>query len=208
MNPDGSGLRNLTNDPASDENPSWAPDGLRIVFSSDRIGGQAELFVMNTDGQELTRLTDSFASTDTYPTWSPDGKFIAFQANRNSVNDDIYALVNATNEVTRLTTAGGPDQSPAWSPEGTSIAFTSFRDGNFEVYTMTFNPNTALAPIQINLTNNSASDGRPSWSNDARQICWMSNRGGSNDIWLMNSDGTDPKRLTTDPAVDDFCSIK
>ena len=61
MNPDGSGLRNLTNDPSSDENPSWAPDGLRIVFSSDRIGGQAELFVMGTDGQQVTRLTDSFA---------------------------------------------------------------------------------------------------------------------------------------------------
>jgi Tol biopolymer transport system component len=36
----------------------------------------------------------------------------------------------------------------------------------------------------------------------------MSNRGGSNDIWIMNADGSDPKRLTTDPGADDFCSIK
>jgi Tol biopolymer transport system component len=36
----------------------------------------------------------------------------------------------------------------------------------------------------------------------------MSNREGNNDIWIMNADGTDPRRLTTDPAADDFCSIK
>jgi Tol biopolymer transport system component len=60
----------------------------------------------------------------------------------------------------------------------------------------------------INLTNNPAADGRPAWSNDALQICFMSNRGGSNDIWIMNADGSDPRRLTTDPGIDDFCSIK
>jgi Tol biopolymer transport system component len=208
MNPDGTGLRNLTNDPSSDENPSWAPDGLRIVFSSNRIGGQAELFVMSNEGAQVTRLTDSFISQDTYPTWSPDGRFIAFQANRNSVNDDIYVLVNSINLVYRYTTAGGADQSPAWSPEGSKIAFTSARDGNFEIYTLDFHALPYEASNEINITNNVAADGRPAWSNDARQLCWMSNRGGSNDIWIMNADGSDPKRLTTDPGVDDFCSIK
>ncbi|HXV17446.1 MAG TPA: hypothetical protein VD758_11745, partial [Gemmatimonadaceae bacterium] len=208
MRPDGTGLRNLTNDPSSDINPSWSPDGLRIVFSSDRIGGQQELFVMTNEGQGVTRLTDSFASTDTWPSWSPDGQYIAFQANRNSINDDIYALYNRTNVIVRLTAAAGADQSPAWSPDGGKIAFTSVRDGNFEIYTMDFDAKTFPAPNQVNLTNNPAADGRPAWSNDARTICWMSNRGGSNDIWVMNADGTAPRRLTTDPAVDDFCSIK
>jgi TolB protein len=163
---------------------------------------------MGNEGQEVTRLTDSFASADTYPTWSPDGRYIAFQANRNSVNDDIYVLVNNTNVVYRYTTSGGADQSPAWSPEGTKIAFTSIRDGNFEIYTMDFHALPYESSNFVNLTNDPGSDGRPAWSNDARQICWMSNRGGSNDIWIMNADGSDPRRLTTDPGVDDFCSIK
>jgi TolB protein len=162
---------------------------------------------MDPEGHGVTRITDSFA-TDTWPAWSPDGQFIVFQADRNSVNDDIYALFNHTNVVTRLTTTGGADQSPVWSPDGTRIAFTSFRDGNFEIYVMNFDIKTALAPVQKNITNNPAADGRPSWSNNGRQICWMSNRGGNNDIWIMNADGSDPKRLTTDPAADDFCSIK
>jgi TolB protein len=169
---------------------------------------QDELFVMSSDGGNATRLTDSFVSADTYPTWSPDGRYIAFQANRNSVNDDIYVLENHTNSVFRYTSAGGADQAPAWSPEGTKIAFSSVRDGNFEIYTMGFQTPATTGLNQTNITNNPAADGRPAWSNDARQICWMSNRAGNNDIWIMNADGSDPRRLTTDPAADDFCSIK
>ena len=163
---------------------------------------------MSNEGGSVTQLTDAFASTDTYPSWSPDGRYIAFQANRNSVFDDIYVLVNNINLVYRYTTAGGNDQSPAWSPEGSKIAFTSARDGNFEIYTLDFRGNPYEPSGEKNLTNNPSSDGRPAWSNNALQICWMSNRAGNNDIWIMNADGSDPRRLTTDPAVDDFCSIK
>ena len=217
MNADGTGLRNLTADPSTDDNPAWAPDQSRIVFSSTRIGGQAELFVMNPDGTSPrpteqcprcpVQLTDHFA-TDTWPAYSPDARFIAFQANRNSINEDIYVLFNTTNEVTRMTTAGGADIAPVWSPDGTKIAFASFRDGNFEIYTMDFTFFPVRGPNQVNLTNNAAADGRPSWSFNARQICFVSNRAGNSDIWLMNADGSNPVRLTTYEGLDDFCSIK
>lgn len=208
MNADGTGLRNITADPANDDTPTWSPDGLRLAFSSNRLGS-FELFIMDSDGAGVRRLTDHFAA-DAWPTFSPDGRYIAFQANRNSVNDDIYVLRNQTSEVFRMTTTGGADQSPAWSPDGTKIAFTSVRDGNFEIYTMNFveSGGTTAGPNQVNLTNDPGSDGRPSWSQNGRQICWMSNRAGSNDIWMMNIDGSNPTRLTTDLAADDFCSTK
>nr|NQU89009.1 PD40 domain-containing protein [Bacteroidota bacterium] len=38
---------------------------------------------------------------------------------------------------TGLTTNPAMDTGPDWSPDGSMIAFTSFRDGNFEIYTMT-----------------------------------------------------------------------
>jgi TolB protein len=212
MNDDGTGVRNLTADPSVDDNPNWSPDASRIVFSSNRLGN-VELFVTNADGSEIspgvrvTRLTDHFA-TDTWPAFSPDGRFIAFHADRNSIFDDIYVLFNTTNDLTRVTTAGGADQSPSWSPDGTRIAFSSMRDGNFEVYLMDFNFFPVVGANQRNLTNDPGSDGRPSWSFNGRQICWMSNRGGSNDIWVMNADGSNPVRLTTEPSIEDFCSIK
>lgn len=65
---DGSGLVNLTTDPAADLAPVWSPDGSRIAFTSDRTG-DTEVFVMNVDGSSLADLTNNPA-TDTSPVWA------------------------------------------------------------------------------------------------------------------------------------------
>jgi Tol biopolymer transport system component len=65
---DGSNQTNLTLDPATDEFPSWSPDGTKIAFTSDR-DGNVEVYVMNAqDGSNQTRLTDNAAS-DGLPDW-------------------------------------------------------------------------------------------------------------------------------------------
>ena len=56
MNPDGSGVTQLTSNGSSDIFPVWSPDGTRIVFQTDR-DGQSEVYVMNADGSNQTRLT-------------------------------------------------------------------------------------------------------------------------------------------------------
>ncbi len=56
MRPDGSGLTNLTNDPAHDVDPYWSPDGKRIAFLSDRAGPM-QVFVMNADGSDVFQVT-------------------------------------------------------------------------------------------------------------------------------------------------------
>jgi Tol biopolymer transport system component len=45
-------------------------------------------------------------------------------------------------------------------------------------------------------------DTNPSWSPDGRRIAFQSNRAGTWDVFVANSDGTDVRRLTTDPASD------
>jgi len=52
----------------SNTHPSWSPDGLHIVFSSDR-DGQKEVYIMNWDGTGLKRLT--YNGGNTSPAWSP-----------------------------------------------------------------------------------------------------------------------------------------
>src|SRR5438094_10501278 len=68
MNADGSAPRRLTNDPGTDTDPTWSPDGKQIAFATTR-DGNAEVYIMNADGSAPTRLTNNAAS-DGEPSWS------------------------------------------------------------------------------------------------------------------------------------------
>src|SRR5687767_5691920 len=57
-------------------NPSWSPDGKRLVFQSERHG-HTQLYVIDADGTAERRLTRNGAE-DTHPAWSPDGEWILF----------------------------------------------------------------------------------------------------------------------------------
>lgn len=61
--------------------PSWAPDGARLAFASNR-GGSWDIWTMRPDGSDPRRLTADDGE-DTHPVWSPDGKTIAFLSSRS-----------------------------------------------------------------------------------------------------------------------------
>lgn len=93
MNPDGSGKSTLVAASGVNRNPAWSPDGGRIAFASNRDDGQSyEIYVMNADGTQQTRLTvnSAFHYYD-YPAWSSDGTQIAFQALLNAT-PGIYVM--------------------------------------------------------------------------------------------------------------------
>src|SRR3989442_330821 len=53
MNADGSGLVNLTNDPATDDwSPAWSHDGARIAYTQTSPSYEPEIFSMNADGSD------------------------------------------------------------------------------------------------------------------------------------------------------------
>lgn len=56
---DGTGSKQLTDDPShrNSDDPSWSPDGKKILFSTGR-SGRNELWVMNADGSDPKRLSD------------------------------------------------------------------------------------------------------------------------------------------------------
>jgi Tol biopolymer transport system component len=83
IRPDGSDPVQLTDDKAGEHEPSWSPDGSRIVFATGENDLSQDVYVMNADGSDVRRLTD-WEGLDLFPVWSPDGHWIAFASDRDA----------------------------------------------------------------------------------------------------------------------------
>lgn len=128
INPDGSGLKNLSAqvDPSMTDmsSPAWSPDGSQIAFIG-AVNGQHKVWLMNADGTNLRQLTKD-AGFDSDPTWSPDGSTIAFtrwNVANPAFGEDLMIVPLATGNPRRIALAGD-QRSPAWSPDGRYIAYS------------------------------------------------------------------------------------
>ncbi|HJP20104.1 MAG TPA: Tol-Pal system beta propeller repeat protein TolB, partial [Alphaproteobacteria bacterium] len=109
----------LTNNPAIDTSPSYAPDGSRITFNSDR-GGSQQIYVMDADGSKVHRVSFGDGRYAT-PVWSPRGDLIAFTKMRRG---RFYIGVMRTDgSGERLLTESFLDEGPTWAPNGRVIMF-------------------------------------------------------------------------------------
>jgi hypothetical protein len=123
---DGTGLTDLTNDPAhADMQPSWSPDGARLVYSGpihpgESVGG--DLWTMNADGSNQQPLHHQTTYSDGgWPAWSPDGTTIAFGANNGSGYYHLWSVPAGGGQNTELVAnkipGGNPvDQQVDWQP--------------------------------------------------------------------------------------------
>lgn len=174
-----------------------------IVFASVRNSGNHDIFSMDLDGTNQTRLTTSSAYDD-QPKWSPDSNKIAFMSDRDG-NFEIYTMNADGTAQTRITNDSFAEGFPAWSPNGAKIAFVrgDLRDpSTFEVYVMDAN-----GANKTRLTTDTNIDGVPAWSPDGSKIIFMS--GASNvfdansyEIYVMNADGSSRTRLTNNTITD------
>ena len=165
----------LTSDLAT--SPLWG----KIVFHSDRDGNR-EIYTMNSDGSNITRLTFNKAD-DVMPTWSPNGQQIAFDSNRDG-NDEIYVMnADGTNQ-RRLTHNPGWDVDPDWSPDGSQIVFMSDRHGGtglpLNIFVMDADGGNVRQVTDVFLAQ------QPKWSPDGEWILFM-----EGEIFAIRPDGTD-----------------
>jgi Tol biopolymer transport system component len=189
MNPDGTGVRRLTNNLGSNDYVgSWSPDGTKIVFYSHRDGNW-EIYVINADGTNQIRLTNT-SRDNTNPDWSFDGSKIVYSSGHEREDMHIFIMKTDGTGQTQITNGSGYDRSPAWSPDGRKIVFSSNRDGNESIYVM-----NADGSAQTRLTSTS-SDIDPAWSPDGTKIAFSSYRDSTYKLYVMNADGSGQVRLT------------
>jgi Tol biopolymer transport system component len=217
MNADGSNVRRLTSTAADESGLSWSPDGTKIVFGRGYCASvaagppppptdqcAADLFVMNADGSNQTRLT-SGPDSDGGPAWSPDGTRIAFSRYISESHESDIFVVNADGSgLTNITGDADDNWNPAWSPDATRIAFANFSsldNSQSQIYVMSADGSNATA-----LTKDPAyMNDNPDWSPDGTKIAFARALFNSPDVWdvyLMNSDGSQLTILTPDTPQD------
>jgi Tol biopolymer transport system component len=190
MNSDGSGLTNITNNPGSDEDQAWLPDG-RIIFSR---GGN--IFVINSDGSGIQELT-----VGTWPFLSPDGtRFVFFRDDSCCMwlmNSDGSSLTLLSDKLGSYTRSGRK-----WSPNSQKIAFEAdLRDYDSirQIYVVNAD-GSGFMP----LTSHPGLNAQPAWSPNGQKIAFVSSRDGNDEIYVMNADGSEQMRLTDRPDFDDI----
>ncbi len=206
--------RQLTRHEAGAGQVQWSPDGTWLSFTSTRVEGRSQVFVMAIDGGEPIRLTNVAGGVGAYG-WRPDGGAIAFTSSpsaaarktrdttlggyevvrRDYAMQALYTIdVNAassTPQAGMLRTPGVARFSVGafeWSPDGSRIAFSA---------TSVPDPvagNTAdihvltLADNAIRpVVTQAGADNDPHWSPDGRQLVFTSAMGEVRENFFRNT---------------------
>ena len=127
----------FVSDPAIDMHPVWTPDGTTIIFSSERDGGEANIYSKLVEGtgaaERLTRSPNS-----QYPnSVSPDGNWLVYQEHAD--NEDLYLLpLHGAHEPVPLLASEFDERGGQISPDGKWLVYHSDESGGYEVFVRPF----------------------------------------------------------------------
>jgi eukaryotic-like serine/threonine-protein kinase len=113
--------------------PTWAPDGKRIAFQSDKEGS-LNLFSQRADGSGgLERLTTS-EYAPAANSWSSDGQLLAFNELNPNTGFDLAVLRLSDHTVQPFLRTPFNESAPRFSPDGHWLAYISDESGRYEIY--------------------------------------------------------------------------
>jgi Tol biopolymer transport system component len=214
---DGSSVKALTNDGHS-TNPSWSPDGRRILFIHDSTlrapvypeqkefesHHPVELYLMDADGGNrhlLRRLEPVIYSA----AWSPDGKTLAITCLPEALPNRPQPAGEPMRAGLFLLPADGRGEprllirnafTPSWSPDGKKLAFSVERPrGQWAVHDA-----NSDGSHDVPLTDPNRMGGSPAWSPDGKLIAFAEFVGQARQqIFVMDSDGSHARQVTKNP---------
>jgi Tol biopolymer transport system component len=192
--------------------PDWSPDGNRLVFNVDNLGGTLDLWTAETSDWSIKKVVACVAPCvwADEPAWSPDGHLIAFQRHTQTESGEISTvelLDPATGEDRTVYTAGPEVQlyAPRWSPDGGSLvlempAFT--KSGDVTSDSLGILDVTPATPTMHTIGPDGLLANNPDWSPDGTLIAFSAPIAGGDpggalsDLWLIHPDGSGLRQLT------------
>jgi TolB protein len=196
----GQGLVRLTKDQAEADEPSWSPDGKRLMFRT-HVGGESRLQWLDAVSLEVKPFSVPL-QRDRNAVWSPDGKRLAFTSDRGG-NADVFVMEQDETHVLNLTNHPAFDADPAWSPDGRKLAFASNRAGHFRLYVMQSDGSNVVDLLKLDLPGTVF----PTWSSDGQQLVFGGpGAAGTTQLHVVNADGQGDVQLTEGGSTNSFAA--
>lgn len=161
----------------------WSPDSKKLTYCANR-NGEMDVYTINLDGSEETRLTTSEGLNDG-PEYSPDGQFIWFNSVRTGLMQ-IWRMKTDGSEQTQITFDEDHNSwFPHLSPDGEHVVYVAYRKGDLEPHEHLRYKNVELRMIPknggepktlIKLFGGQGSLNVNSWSPDSKQFAFVSFR--------------------------------
>ncbi|WP_169976889.1 S41 family peptidase [Tautonia rosea] len=148
---------------------------------------------------ELSRVSLDRASEVAF---SQDGLEIAFIA-----GGDLWVMDTVLKEPVRVTSTPEEERSPVFAPDGESILFVSDTEGQTDLWRATRTDdelfwwqNSAFDLERV--TQDAAVESRLEWSPEGSKVAFVK---GNGDLWIMDADGSNPKRMLEGWNAPQFC---
>lgn len=160
---------------------SFSPDGREIAMALSGTGN-SEIFVANSNGTNLRRLTNN-RSLETSPSWSPDGTRLVFTSDSPG-RPQLFEMSSRGGSMRRIpTNISGYCAEPVWNPRDENlIAFTAAVAGGFQV--AVFDRRSGQSRFVSNVPGSGV---EPYWLNDGRHLIFTERRGGTRRLMVLDS---------------------